>query len=96
MEIPNKPNTIAPQEGVKFNEEEMNELNSIRKAYEQITLALGQYQIQRKEIEGNELKTFAELGKTEGKEQAFLQQILAKYGEGTVNQDTGVFTPKKA
>ena len=96
MEIPNKPNTIAPQENVKFNEEEMNELNSIRKAYEQITLALGQYQIQRKEIEGNELKTFAELGKTEEKEQAFLKQILAKYGEGTVNQDTGVFTPKSA
>jgi hypothetical protein len=38
----------------------------------------------------------AQLKKTEEQEDEFLKQILTKYGEGTVNQDTGVFTPKSA
>jgi hypothetical protein len=96
MEIPNKPNTIKSTDSIKFSDEEMLELSSIRTSYEKITLGLGQCQIQKREIESNESKILSQLKKTEEQEDEFLKQILAKYGEGTVNQDTGVFTPKSA
>lgn len=94
MEIPAKPNQPSSV-GTKFTEEEMKELLDIRNSYDKITLAFGQLYIQKRELDSQERQANIELEATEKAEKTFLQKILEKYGEGTVNPDTGVFTSKK-
>ena len=95
MEIPTKPNQTTSSEPTKFTEEEMKELGDIRQSYEQITLALGRLYLQKREIDSEERRINNELENTEKAEKVLLQKILEKYGEGTVDPNTGVFTPKK-
>lgn len=92
MEIPNTPTTDQPK---KFSPEEMKELVEIKKTYEQLTVALGQLQLQKREHEKNSRLVEEELVLAEKKEKEFLEKILKKFGEGTVDPETGVFTPKK-
>jgi hypothetical protein len=93
MEIPNKPNQTPSQ--IKFSDSEMKELSDIRESYEKITTAFGQLYLQKRELDNNERRVQEELEITEKAEKALLQRILEKYGEGTVDPNSGVFTPKK-
>lgn len=93
MEIPNKPNQTPEQ--IKFSEAEMKELGDIRESYERVTTALGQLYLQKRELDSNERRIQEELDNTEKTEKALLQKILQKYGEGVVDPNTGIFTPKK-
>jgi hypothetical protein len=78
-----------------FDLEELQELSTIRESYEQITVALGQLELQKREVKKNEAKLNERLIATENQEKVFLDKIVAKYGEGTFDVATGVFTPKK-
>jgi uncharacterized protein with von Willebrand factor type A (vWA) domain len=91
MEITNTQNMTSKQ----FGKEEIGELTEIRTTYEQLTNMLGQIEIQRREIEKNRKQVENQLTVAEGKEKAFLDKIIAKYGEGTFDIATGAFTPKK-
>lgn len=95
MEIPTKPNQTNSSDPIKFTESEMKELSEVRQSYERLTLALGQLYLQKREIDANERNINFELENTEKAEKTLLQKILEKYGEGAVNPETGVFTPKK-
>lgn len=94
MEIPTKPNQPT-SDVIKFTEEEMKEIKDIREAYERLTLSLGQLYLQKRELDNSERRINTELENTENTEKLVLQKILQKYGEGTVDPDTGVFTPRK-
>jgi hypothetical protein len=94
MEIPTKPNQPT-SDVVRFTEEEMKEIKDIREAYERLTLSLGQLYLQKRELDNSERRINTELENTENAEKVVLQKILQKYGEGTVDPDTGVFTPRK-
>jgi predicted nucleic acid-binding Zn-ribbon protein len=92
MEInkPTQPSTV------KFNQSEIDELTSIRKTYEDLTVALGQLEMQKREVSKNEKRINDRLTAAENQEKVFLDNIVAKYGEGTFDITTGVFTPKSA
>ena len=92
MELPTSPTTGA----TKFTDAEINELINIRHAYEQLTLSLGQLEMQKRDLKKTEIKINENLVAVENQEKAFLDKIVAKYGEGTFDSATGVFTPKKA
>lgn len=94
MEIPTKPNQPT-SDVTRFTEEEMKEIKDIREAYERLTLSLGQLYLQKRELDNSERRINTELENTENAEKLVLQKILQKYGEGTVDPDTGVFTPRK-
>ena len=94
MEIPTKPNQPT-SDVVRFTEEEMKEIKDIREAYERLTLSLGQLYLQKRELDNSERRINTELENTENAEKVVLQKILQKYREGTVDPDTGVFTPRK-
>jgi hypothetical protein len=79
----------------KFNEAEIAELTEIRQAYDQTTLALGQLELQKREVKKNETKIEEKLIAVEAQEKLFLDKIVAKYGEGSFDISTGLFTPKK-
>lgn len=78
-----------------FDATEITELSTIREAYEQITIALGQLEMQKREVAKNEKRVSEKLTAIEAQEKLFLDKIVAKYGEGTFDINTGIFTPKK-
>lgn len=91
MDLPN----TTPPEPIKFSAEEIQKLATIRSAYEQITLALGQLEMQRREFNRTATQLDEKLIALQAEEKTFLDSIVSKYGEGTFDIGTGVFTPKK-
>lgn len=86
----------AQASGTKvFDATEVAELSAIRESYEQITIALGQLEMQKREVTKNEKRVNEKLTSVEAQEKLFLDKIVAKYGEGTFDINTGIFTPKK-
>ena len=78
-----------------FDQSEIAELTVIREAYEQITVGLGQLEMQKREVIKNEKRINEKIASIEAQERVFLDKIVAKYGEGTFDINTGIFTPKK-
>ena len=91
------------QSEVKFTEEELKQVKDIQLSYADVTNKFGQLslarlrlnrQVQALDAENNTLiETF---NKTQEDEQKFLDGITEKYGQGTLNPETGVFTPNKS
>jgi uncharacterized protein YlbG (UPF0298 family) len=87
---------------IKFTDEEIKELNLIQDNYQEKYLQFGQLYLERlnleekvKQLNENESilkKEFVEIQKLE---ETFLNKITEKYGEGSLDAKTGVFTPKK-
>lgn len=88
--------TPSTNQTVKFSQEEINELADIRRAYEESTVSLGQLEMQKRELLKNEKRVNERLTSIENQEKVFLDKIVAKYGEGTFDVNTGVFTPRKS
>lgn len=80
---------------IVFEASELQEMNNIREAYDQLTIALGQIEMQKREIAKNEKRNLDRLTSVEAQEKVFLDKIVAKYGEGTFDVNTGIFTPKR-
>lgn len=93
MEINKQAPTVA-NEPTKFTNEESNELAEIRSGFDKATLAFGQFYLQKREVERVETNLNNELVKLEEQEKAFLDKIVAKYGEGMLDPKTQIFTPK--
>ena len=91
MDITNNTQNIATKQ---FDSVEINELKDIRTSYEQITLALGQLEMQKRELKKNEQKVDERLTALVAQETVFLNKVVEKYGEGTFDISTGIFTPK--
>ena len=88
-------------ESVKFTEEEMNELKSLQQAYAGVQNALGGITVQRMrlenqtvELDGAEAQVKSQYSDNQKKEQDFVSKINAKYGDGNLDLNTGVFTPR--
>ena len=88
------------QSEVKFTESELEEIKAIQSTYNEITNKLGQLSIARLRVEQQhdslekEHDTLMEsFNKTQDSEQKFLDEITKKYGQGSLNPETGVFTP---
>lgn len=88
--------TATAQQPIKFTSQEIDELAAIRKAYEDATVSLGQLEMQRREFVKNEKRLNERLASIENQEKVFLDGIIAKYGEGTFDINTGIFTPRPA
>ena len=79
----------------KFSKEELNELKELRGELNQLTVQLGQLSLSKIKIETTE-KTLKEQYKTiEEKEKSIAKTLSDKYGKGTIDLDSGTFTPLK-
>ena len=85
---------------VKFTKEEMNSLNEIQESYFNVQSEYGGLELARIRLE----QQFDNLDSTDNKlrekfiqvqstEKEFLDGITKKYGEGTLDQVSGVFIP---
>jgi uncharacterized Rmd1/YagE family protein len=85
---------------VKFTEEELQSLQELSTKSNEITNRFGQLAIakinlekQSEAVEEEEFKLHEELETLKKEEQETLQSITEKYGPGTLDPTTGVFTP---
>ncbi len=87
---------------VKFTEEEMKSLKEIQESYFDVQNEYGKLELTRIRVEqqldgldatDNSLRE--KFVQTQSTEKEFLDGITKKYGEGTLDQESGVFTPNK-
>ena len=85
---------------IKFTDEEIKSLNDLSQGYQQIQLAFGQRKVQHilaeqqldalKEAEVQMESDYSEL---QQKERDLVASLNEKYGPGSLDPQTGVFTP---
>ncbi len=83
-------------EEVKFTDEEMNKVKTFQQNYVNIQNQFGQLKMAQLRLDKQEIDLENTLESTQKEEQKFLDEITEKYGEGSLNQETGVFTPNKS
>lgn len=81
-------------EPTKITDQELTELNRIRDLYSEAQFAFGQLYISRRQLDEQERAMNEAYRKLQDDEQKFLNDIVAKYGEGNLDPKTGVFTKK--
>ena len=80
----------------KFTEEEMKQVQTFQRNYVSIQSKFGQLKMAQIRLDEQEVDLENALKTVQEKEQEFLDGITKKYGEGSLNQETGVFTPNKS
>ena len=83
------------QKEAKFSEEDLKQVQEIQKSYMNIQNSFGQIKMARLRLDQQELDLGNTLKEIQNKEKKFLDGITEKYGEGSLNPETGVFTPNK-
>ena len=88
---------------IKFAEEEMKTIQGIQDSYFEVQNDFGKLNLAKIKLEqqldeldsadDNLTKKFVD---TQEKERNFLEDITKKYGEGSLNPETGVFTANKS
>ena len=90
-------------EDTKFTEDEMKTIQSIQDSYFEVQTDFGKLNLAKIKLEqqfgdldvadDDLTKKFIDIQEEEKK---FLNDITKKYGEGSLNSETGVFTPNKS
>ena len=79
----------------KFNEEEMKMVKDFQNSYYNIQVGFGQLKLSKIRMNEQEEALTKDLKKVKDDETKFLDEITEKYGQGSLNPETGVFTPNK-
>lgn len=80
-------------DAIKFTEEELQTLQNLQSTYNQITLAMGQVSLQKIQLEEREESILNTLSEVREKENTLAKELTDKYGKGSLNIETGDFTP---
>ena len=80
-------------EEVKFTEEELKNVQEIQQTYANIQNQFGQLKLAQIRLDEQEVDLEEALKNIQSEEKKFLDGITDKYGQGTLNPETGVFTP---
>jgi len=86
---------IMPEE-VKFTEDELKQVQKIQQSYSSVQNNFGQLKLAQIRLDSQEVELEDTLKSIQENEQKFLDGINKKYGQGTLNPETGVFTPNKS
>ena len=85
---------------IKFTEEELKTIRGLQQRSNELVNKFGQLSIakinlekQSEQIEEQEFQLHSELEKLKKDEAKSIDEINEKYGAGTLNPDTGIFTP---
>jgi len=79
-------------EEVKFTEDELKQVQNIQVNYQDIQNQFGQLKLAQIRLDEQEVDLEEGLKDIQSKEKTFLEGITKKYGQGTLNPETGVFT----
>ena len=85
---------------IKFTDDELKNLGAIQQSYQNIQSGFGQLKVQRilleqqlNGLEEAEVNLESEYEKAQENERTFVKSLNEKYGPGSLNPETGVFTP---
>ena len=81
---------------VKFTEEELTQVQNIQKSYANVQNQFGQLKLAQIRLDNDEVTLEDALKSIQDEEKKFLDGITEKYGQGSLNPETGVFTPNKS
>lgn len=83
-----------------LNQEELNQIKEIQDLYSQVVVELGQIDLQIndlnkmiEQLENQKLDTLANYSNNQQKEKKLGEELSKKYGDGTINPNTGEFIP---
>ncbi len=80
-------------EEVKFTEEELKQVQNIQTSYANVQNQFGQLKLAQIRLDNQEVDLEDALKQIQSEEKKFLDGITSKYGQGTLNPETGVFVP---
>tara|TARA_A100000164_G_scaffold33437_1_gene25643 strand:- start:181 stop:444 length:264 start_codon:yes stop_codon:yes gene_type:complete len=80
-------------EEVKFTEDELKKIQNIQQNYQNVQNQFGNLKLSQIRLDEQEIDLEKSLKNIQQEEQKFLEGITEKYGQGTLNPETGVFTP---
>ena len=80
-------------EEVKFTEEELKQVQNFQNQYLSVQNQFGQLKLAQIRLDNHEVDLENALKQVQDNETKFLDEITKKYGQGTLNPETGVFTP---
>ena len=80
-------------EEVKFTEEELKQVQNIQASYQNVQNQFGQLKLAQIRLDEQEVELEDALKQIQSEEKKFLDGITDKYGQGTLNPETGVFIP---
>ena len=80
-------------EEVKFTEEEIKQVQTIQASYQNVQIQFGQLKLNQIRLDEQEVDLEEALKNIQSEEKKFLDGITEKYGQGSLNPETGVFTP---
>ena len=91
-------NTIPSPKDIKtspisFSPEELNELKQLRTDLSNMTAQFGQLTINKIKIEEQETILKKQLVELEQKENTIAKKLTSKYGKGSIDLESGTFTP---
>ena len=85
---------------VKFTDDELKQLQGLQTSYQEKQLQFGQLKVQRillqqqsDNLEEAEVKLEEDYKVVQDTERKLVQQLNEKYGPGSLNPETGMFTP---
>ena len=81
------------KETVKFTEEELNKLTTLQKKTQQSTFQFGQLYLSKIKLQEQENALKDHVSSLEQEEIKLAEGLNAKYGKGSINMETGEFTP---
>ena len=84
------------QSEVKFTEDELTQVQNIQKSYANVQNQFGQLKMAQIRLDEQEVELEESLKSIQTEESKFLDGITEKYGQGSLNPETGVFTPNKS
>tara|TARA_R100001480_G_scaffold3252_1_gene8766 strand:+ start:305 stop:589 length:285 start_codon:yes stop_codon:yes gene_type:complete len=87
---------------VKFTKDELNSIEELRNNYNSVTNALGMLEVSRMQtekrletIEGDKIRLETQYEQLTMVEKELINSLTEKYGQGSIDINTGVFTPVK-
>ena len=81
------------EEKNKFTEDELKQVQDIQANYVNVQNQFGQLKMAQIRLDNQEVELEDSLKSIQDEEKKFLDGITDKYGQGTLNPETGVFTP---
>ena len=89
-------------EETKFTKEEIKIISEIQEKYLEIQQKLGQVSLSKLKLEQQaevinkmEEELLENFKKTQKEEKDFVDNVTKKYGDGTLDPESGIFTPNK-
>lgn len=78
---------------IKFSEQELDSIKELQKEYNKLSIALGQLELEKMVLKNREETLHSTFKTISEKEQTIIQDLNRKYGVGSLNLETGTFTP---